>query len=181
MKENRLKLKKYRIHIIPALALNDSIWELPFERNALILCTKNYWYIASRLPLNEVLYLDFPDVDNEHYLGAFDELNAREIIGFIKNLPLSVTDLYICCSMGASRSAAVAASVLRMSGRSDRVIWDNSYYKPNALVYSFLCREAHIFAPHWYIKQLQNINEMAHQKDSGNKSIYDDERWQIIE
>ena len=45
------------------------------------------------------------------------------------------------CSKRGSRSPAVAAALLKMSGRSDEAVWRNPYYVPNALVYYRLCRE----------------------------------------
>ena len=88
------------------------------------------------------------------YNGTSEVNRHRHIIRFLRQLPKSVTDLYVCCSKGGSRSPAVAAAVLRMSGRSDKAVWDNPYYVPNWLVYQSLVK-------------------------NGGVSEY--ERWQIIE
>lgn len=175
------KLKKYRIHIIPAPALKDCIWETPYKRNALIVCTNRYEHIVQKLPIKEKLVMVFPDVEDKHYPGAFGRAHARRIMWFLLCLPRSVTDLYICCSKGGSRSAGVAAAVLRMSGRSDKRVWCNPYYVPNLLVYYRLCREYHLFTPWCYVKWLNHINQRAYRKSQERHHAGGYERWQIIE
>ena len=175
------RLRKFRIHIIAAPALKDSIWEMPFKRNALIVCTNRCDDLVKRIPIKEKLVMNFPDVEDKHYPGAFGRAHARRIIWFLHCLPKSVTDLYICCSKGVSRSAAVAAAVLRMSGRSDKHVWCNPYYAPNILVYYRLCREYRLFAPWWYVKCLNNRNRRAYRRTLKTHHTNGYERWQIIE
>ena len=175
------RLRKFRIHIVAAPALRDSIWELPYKRNALIVCTNRCDDLVKRLPMKEKLVMNFPDVEDKHYPGAFGRAHSRRIIRFLLSLSRSVTDLYICCSKGGSRSAGVAAAILRMSGRSDNQVWCNPYYVPNLLVYYRLCREYHLFAPWWYVKHLNYTNQRAYRKWKKSHSTSGYERWQIIE
>ena len=95
-------------------------------------------------------------------------------------LPDEVTDLYVCCSKGQSRSAAVAAALLRMSGRSDDPVWLNPYYNPNTLVYYRLCREAGILVTPLEVQIKRKQNEKAYlDLQEGKPTKF--ERWQIIE
>ena len=79
------------------------------------------------------------------------------------------------------RTEAVAAAVLRMSGRSDKPVWENPFYVPNRLVYQVICKEFGLFAPDWYIKKLVDLNRQCYLNAAkqGNSGKY--ERWQIIE
>ena len=112
--------------------------------------------------------------------GSFEDVHARAILRFISLLPDEVTDLYVCCSKGMSRSAAVAAALLRMSGRSDDPVWLNPYYTPNTLAYYLLCKEAGIQITPEQVMQKDKQNEEAYIKlQQGIPCEY--ERWQILE
>ena len=116
----------------------------------------------------------FLDVEDPRVSGAFQYIHAEAIIRYINRLPDEVTDLYVCCSKGQSRSAAVAAALLRMSGRSDDPVW------PNALVYYRLCREAGILVTPMEVLTKRKQNEKAYlDLQQGKPCNY--ERWQIIE
>ena len=105
---------------------------------------------------------------------------ARVIIKFVRRLPKTVTDIYVCCSKGGSRSAAVAAALLRMSGRSDAPVWDNPYYVPNTLVYYRLCREFGLPVTRLSVWLKNRRNQRAYRKlQRGEPCKY--ERWQIID
>lgn len=123
----------------------------------------------------------FADTNEIRDTNAISSSQAGAIICFLKSLPAEVTDQYICCSEGMSRSPAVAAAVLKMSARSDMVIWNNPYYSPNMLVYKTICHEAGIFAPTWYVRILKTRNNISFKKSkrAGNAGKY--ERWQINE
>lgn len=126
------------------------------------------------------LIIDFPDVEDRRYPGAFNGAHARRIITFVNNLPSNVTDLYVCCSKGGSRSPAVAAALLRAFGRSDDCIWKNPFYSPNTLVYYWLCRELQLSISKIRVKYLTYINNKAFRDaQAGKKCKY--ERWEIIE
>ncbi len=172
--------KKYTLHILAIRAINADTFDLPIEQNAIIVCTnRDNIFINQCLPQN-TLIMNFPDVENNKCIGAFTNAHARKIISFIRNLPNEVTDIYICCSKGGSRSPAIAAALLRMSGRSDKAVWHNPYYTPNTLVYLKLCQE-YGFTTNWFSVKIRTlINDLCfYLTQKGIPTRY--ERWQILE
>ena len=133
--------KKHTIHILGIKAVNGDTFDLPDEQNAIIICTDIGERQIHGCLSENILKIDCPDVTDGRESGAFSEWHARRIISFVESLSDEVTDIYVCCSKGESRSPAVAAALLRMSERSDKAVWENPYYRPNTLVYSVLCRE----------------------------------------
>ena len=114
---------------------------MPKEYNAIIICTEpDKRFVYSCTPEN-TLKMNFRDVENERTPNAFNKADAKRIINFVLDLPDEVTDIYVCCSQGISRSSAIAAFLLKASGRSDMAVWKNPYYAPNTLVYRRLCQE----------------------------------------
>lgn len=176
-------IKKYTIHILAITAFNPKYFEIPFdlpdERNAVIICTGRENRFLKEYKGNK-LEVGFLDVEDPRVPGSFEDVHARAILRFIKLLPDEVTDLYVCCSKGMSRSAAVAAALLRMSGRSDDPVWLNPYYTPNTLAYYLLCKEAGIQITPEQVMQKNKQNEEAYIKlQQGIPCKY--ERWQILE
>ncbi len=171
--------KKYTIHILAIRAIDSATFDLPQEQNAIIVCTgRENKYINMCLPENRLI-MRFPDVEDKSFPGAFNSEHARKIIHFIHNLSEKVTDIYVCCSKGGSRSPAVAAALLRMSGRSDKAVWCNPYYVPNTLVYLRLCREYGFFTSPFsvWIRTLINRASFVMAKN-GRPPRY--ERWEIL-
>ena len=125
--------------------------------------------------------MPFADVEEPRDSLAIKGAHARAIIRFLRQLPDEVTDLYVCCSRGSSRSPAVAAAILRMSGRKDDVVWKNPFYVPNKLVYQVLCREFGLFAPDWYVKRKAELNWQSYMRAARYGDADGYERWQIIE
>lgn len=175
------RIRRFTIHILAIPAINPDIMDLPAEKTALIACTPRSNKFLNLFPPGNTLIMPFADVEIKGASGAIDHTHARIIIKFLSRLPREVTDLYICCSKGASRSPALAAAVLRMSGRNDKVIWDNPFYSPNTLVYQTICREFGLFAPTLYVKYLQKRNSGKYQEAVKNGHSSGFERWQIIE
>ena len=175
------KIKKYTIHILAIPAIKPEVFDIPLCQCAIIACTERDNENLKLFPDKQRCVMPFADVEDPEYYLAIKGAHARAIIKFLRQLPDAVTDLYICCSKGGSRSPAVAAAVLRMSGRNDKVVWENPYYVPNRLVYQVICREFGLFAPDWYVKRLVKINSQCYLNASkqGNAGKY--ERWQIIE
>lgn len=87
----------------------------------------------SRIPcpyaLAEYADVDFPSPT------AFSHRQARAFARFLAALDSGVTDLYVCCDAGQSRSPAIAAAVLRQLGLDDSRVWDNPLYQPNMLCF----------------------------------------------
>ena len=168
------KIKKYIIHILAIPAIGPEVLDLPMNKCAIIACTDRDNKYLSMFPEKQKCVVPFADV-------AIRGAHARFIFRFLRNLPEEVTDLYVCCSKGGSRSPAVAAAVLRMSGRSDKPVWENPFYVPNKLVYQVICKEFGLFVPDWYVKKLVELNRQSYLNAAkqGNSGKY--ERWQIIE
>lgn len=174
------KIKKYIIHILAIPAIGPEVLDLPMSRSAIIACTSRDNRYLNLFPEKQKCIVPFADVEDPNHPMAIRGAHARFIIRFLRNLPDEVTDLYICCSKGGSRSPAVAAAVLRMSGRSDKIVWKNPFYVPNKLVYQVICKEFGLFAPNWYVKRLVELNWQCYMRAAryGDAGKY--ERWQII-
>ncbi len=173
-------MKKYVIHILAVPALGPDSVDLPLEKCAAIICTiRTNPYIDNEFKENKLL-LDFLDVEDETMDRAFNRIHAGMIINFINNLPDEVSDLYVCCSKGGSRSPACAAALLRMSGRSDMDVWQNPFYTPNTLVYKTLCREYGIYVSDEMVKTYCEINDLAYKMAQKNGNAGEYERWQIL-
>ena len=169
-------IKPYTIHILPIVAINADTFELPLSKNALINCSEKE---TPTTLIPHVLDLFFQDTTEPNDPNSFNQAHAKAIIDFLETLPNEVSDLYICCSQGYSRSPAIAAAVLRMSGHSDDDVWHNPYYSPNSLVYSLLCKEANLPITSQTLAKLQKENALAFKAvQSGEPCEY--ERWQII-
>ena len=172
-------MQHYAIHILPVKALEDFDCELAKPESALISCVgTRVWVDVRTVPHR--LILEFADTTDMHRPGAFSRTQAEEIARFARGLPNSVTDVFVCCSEGESRSPAVAAALLRASGRSDRGVLLNPYYHPNALVYRLLCRALGIFMPRplLWLKQRRSLRAFRRAQQKGNTGGY--ERWQIL-
>ncbi len=178
--KNKHVIKKYAIHILALPAINMDSFDLPMEQNALIVCTDRSNSFIEGDTILYKLILPFEDVEIPKSTGAFNRAHARAVLRFLEDLPESVTDLYICCSKGGSRSPALAAAILKASGRSDAPVWKNPYYVPNKLVYKRMCEETGIFMPWvkvWYKGRI-NTAQFKKAKRNGGTTVY--ERWQII-
>ena len=172
--------KKYAIHILAVSAINGETFDLPQEQNAIIVCTDEENEHIYQCLSENILIINFPDVKDKNYPNAFNREHAKRIIHFVQHLSEKVTDIYVCCTQGSSRSAAVAAALLRMSGRSDKAVWCNPYYAPNTLVYSNLCREYGILTTGISVKIRELMNKRAFKAaKKGKKLCY--ERWQILD
>ncbi len=132
------KIKPYVIHILAVPALSSDNFDLPSESNAVIICTNRTNRFIESLPQENTLIIDFPDVENRHFPGAFNGAHARRIIAFLDHLSDSVSDVYVCCSKGGSRSPAVAAAILRASGRSGAPVWEiRSTFRTRSYITAF--------------------------------------------
>lgn len=175
------KIKKYIIHILAIPAIGPEVLDLPMSRCAIIACTNRDNRYLSLFPEKQKCIMPFADVEEPRDSMAIRGAHARAIIRFLRQLPDEVTDLYVCCSKGGSRSPAVAAAVLRMSGRSDKIVWENPFYVPNKLVYQVICKEFGLFAPDWYVKRRVELNCQCYMRASQYGDTGGYERWQIIE
>ena len=118
--------------------------------------------------------MNFRNVENKRPPNAFNKADAKRIINFVL-----VTDIYVCCSQGISRNPAVAAFLLKASGRNDMVVWRNPYYSPNTLVYALLCQEYGIRSSFLSAKVRKIANKKAFRSIQKGKSC-EYERWEIL-
>lgn len=175
------RIRKYIIHILSIPAIGPEAIDIPMSRCAIIACTERDNKYLNMFPERQRCIVPFADVEDKNHPMAIRGAHARLIIRFLRNLPEEVTDLYVCCSKGGSRSPAVAAAVLRMSGRSDKPVWENPYYVPNKLVYQVICKEFGLFAQNWYVKRLVELNWQCYMRAARYGSSGKYERWQIID
>lgn len=172
--------KKYIIHILAVKGLSYDTVDLPLEQCAFIICTPSTSSFIDNKIKEYKLVLNFADVEDTKHPYSFKHNQARQIIDFMDDLPVNVTDIYVCCDKGGSRSPACAAALLKISGRSDKDVWMNPFYVPNALVYRIICKEAGLFMPKWRVKYLKHKNEQAYKKAKKNRDPGKYERWQIL-
>ena len=172
------KIKPYVIHIMAIPGICGDIIDLPKECNAIIVCTERWNENVRLFDEGNRLLLTFLDYEDPALLGGFDESDARKILDFLDGLSEEVTDLYVCCSKGGSRSAAVAAALLKMSGRSELLVWENPFYVPNTLVYARLLRFAGYEISDEEVERLKALNEASF--EMSKKGVIKHERWEIL-
>jgi len=68
--------------------------------------------------------------------GLFKEIQARDILDFVEKIKDRVKVIICHCDAGISRSAGVAAAILKILTGSDKDIFDNKRYVPNRYVYN---------------------------------------------
>ena len=173
------RIKKYAIHILSVSALNHSVVDVSDEEGALIILTKKTTPFIESTRMRKVI-VDIQDVNDEKAIGAFAKEDAQSIISFIRDLPEKVTDLYVCCSEGESRSPGCAAALMLMSGRSDKDVWRNPFYSPNSLVFSTLCKEFGILMPPLFVWIRKVTNSRSFHAAQKKRSSGKYERWQIL-
>ncbi len=173
------QIKKYIIHILAVTALSEDVFDIPHSQCALILLTNRTNTYIDSLDMKK-LVVDILDIEDKRHPRAFTRAHARMVISFLRQLPEEVTDLYVCCSKGGSRSAGCAAALMLMSGRSDKDVWLNPFYTPNLLVFQVLCREFGIFMPGLFVSIRLARNNRAYRKAQKAQGKCGYERWEIL-
>ena len=112
------------------------------------------------IPSKNKLLIEFDDL-NYQSQNSFNRNLAKKIKEFIGKIDLSKNKLYVCCDSGESRSSAVAACILRKYGEDENVIWKDTSYHPNILVYRILCEELGIKNSKIILKYKTYINNKA--------------------
>ena len=110
--------------------------EIPDSTAYYILCSSADLGIG---PYPHVRTFHFLDTTEESNPYRFKPVHAELILEFFRSLP-DGADLFVCCDAGESRSAAVAAALMRAQGESDEAIWASGDYVPNPYVYKICCR-----------------------------------------
>lgn len=107
------------------------------------------------------LVLNYDDViDGADPYAYTDEMAAR-VATLVHSVEanISVTNLYVVCDYGESRSAGLAAAVIRYLGAEDLYLWDSAIYHPNPLVYRKTCAALGIEVTDEDISYLTEINQ----------------------
>lgn len=94
--------------------------------------------------IKDVLFLNFNDTDcNDLVSGCIEKRDALEIKQFIlKHMNDTDLDLIIVqCEAGQSRSAGVAAALMKYLWNDDTAIFNNHKYTPNMLCYRTVLNE----------------------------------------
>ena len=172
------EIKKYAIHILAVPAMKEEAFDLPHNQCAIIrLCDRSNGYPDS----TDILQLscNILDVEDATIPGSMTPAHARLILRFIGDLPAEVTDIYVCCSKGGSRSAGCAAALLLISGRSDMDVWKNPFYVPNTLVFYRICNEYGLDMSWENVQERARINEEAF-AEAQEKGESKSERWTIL-
>ena len=160
---------KYKIHIAPIKRLlypKSSAYD--HNHCAAILCSSDFSQITKKIPFRYFICLEFQDTDDPTNEYSFNSVQTKELTRFLSELPADITDLYIACDAGCSRSPAIAAALLRASHRSDRTIWKNPRYYPNPLVYKAVCKAYHLYTPKIMVNLQVRINREAYRKVQRN-------------
>jgi predicted protein tyrosine phosphatase len=178
-RKRKLKIRQFAIHILAVPAFTEDVFDISHEKCAIILLTTRSNTFLDSIDITK-LVVDIIDVEDEKEYGAFKRYHAKQIINFLRELPKHVTDVYVSCSKGGSRSPGCAAAMMLMSGRSDRDVWLNPFYTPNVLVFKVLCREFGLFMPDMFVAFRQHMNDKAYKKAQKFKNAGKYERWQIL-
>lgn len=87
--------------------------------------------------LKDILRLQFNDVEAFSALAITGE-DARRICEFALAIKGRVSRLIVHCEYGVSRSAAVAAAIMKAFTGDDSPVWDSPCYEPNLTCYSLV-------------------------------------------
>lgn len=103
--------------------------------------TKPDVYKSHNNKIIDILRLEFNDVDyTDNMVGGIKTIHAKKIKKFI-NKYKNIKILIVQCEAGQSRSAGVAAAILKYLYGDDTQIFSNRKYTPNMLCYSKVLHE----------------------------------------
>ncbi len=176
-------MENYRIHIYPIKGLTEDMLD-QYEFPALIICSSRVSRLVKALFADNFCAVSFLDTIDVYNKGAMQAQHADTILSFLYSLDSStkkVTDLFICCDGGDSRSPAIAAAILRLLGKDDRAVWENPFYTPNILVYYRMCRASGISVSWEEVLKLRQLNEEAYRKAQMNNGQTCHKRWEVLE
>ena len=143
---------------------------------AIINCSERIsQYFSSQRYLLQLHFIDTEDEDNPKSFSLDD---GEKIKSFIASLPNNITDLFVLCDAGESRSTAIAAAILLFAGRNDEPVWNNPFYHPNPLVFRRLCQAFGIEMTEEQIESKKKQNGDAFKNAIKNGTQY--KRWEVI-
>ena len=110
----------------------------PFETVMISISTPgiDYWdepFISPENKIRGILRLCFDDVDTPDRGQCMVEKDAQLVAEFLRMHPEK--DVIVHCDAGMSRSAGVAAAILKWATGNDRSIFKDHWYHPNMLCY----------------------------------------------
>ena len=107
------------------------------------------------------LVLNYDDVIKPTDPYAYTEEMAARVASLVRQADanVSVSSLYVVCDFGESRSAGLAAAIIRYLGGEDLYLWDSAVYHPNPLVYRMTCAALGIEVTDLDINYLLEINK----------------------
>ena len=107
-----------------------------------------------------VLNLFFDDVcGNEP--NCMNENDAKKIAEFAKNTADKVDKIIVHCEAGVSRSAGVAAALMKYFNNDDMPIFESPHYCPNMHCYSMVLNALMMDIDEEEIREKENINIKA--------------------
>lgn len=166
-----MKVCKFNLHVLPIKEIEQAVISLAPESYAVIVCS-NYEYNFKRAECaRHWLGMTFADLTDSARPDTFKPEHGMILRRFLENLPDDVTDLFICCESGESRSPAVAAALMLASGRKDKEIWQNPHYHPNQSVFQLVCRSFGVFMPSVFVWFRTRMNRTALHKEISDKRI----------
>lgn len=122
-------------HIAPARSVVNDIQD---DCGYIIVSSEHeYEFLYGR---SNVLVLHFADTEVASRFDAISTDDADRIIEFAAACPYE--DIFVSCDAGESRSPAIAAALIRISGNDDSYIWNSREYWPNQLVYQTILNRA---------------------------------------
>lgn len=168
-----------RIHImsIKALTEEDTFTDTA-DDYAIISCAERTNRYISLCSPSLLLQLSFADTANENDPRCFSAEHGKKIKFFVESLPPTVSDLFIFCDAGESRSTAIAAAILLWIGRSDEPVWSNPFYHPNTFVFGRLCEAFGIELTEEQIASKKRQSEDAFKIAMKGGTQY--KRWEVI-
>ena len=125
----------YEIEVCPVKKLYDIAYDGDMSQVSAIVISSYEVKKDLLCGFQSLLVLHFADTEDGTRQDCFDEKRADEIADFVNSLPEDTDTLFVCCDRGESRSAAVAAAILRYNDENEYALWDNPAYHPNPLVY----------------------------------------------
>jgi rhodanese-related sulfurtransferase len=81
-----------------------------------------------------LLQMSFSESEESDFSESFNDQQAEEIAKFVGTYRGKVKAIVVHCEMGISRSAGVAAAIVKMLGHSP--LWIFEEYSPNLLAYT---------------------------------------------
>jgi predicted protein tyrosine phosphatase len=139
----KIRNKQY-VTVFPRISVESPEWAQAdvFKNAALISIRSSKDRRAdTKMQFKDALFLEFDDIEFEIAgLKMMDPSQAKLIQDFVtKNLDSGIRNIICQCEAGISRSAAIAAAILKSAGCNDKPIFD--FYCPNRHVYDLVLTE----------------------------------------